>query len=239
MLTMHIKNVIRRAKKITPWRIRLHLERFFPPKIDRFLKQVPGVIHIGANDGGERDSYARRNLRVIWIEPNPEIFEILKQNLQGYSGQQAFQYLVTDKDEAEYEFHIANNNGLSSSILDLKLHKELCPQIDYEKTIKLRSTTLTSLLMKESISVEEYPALVLDTQGAELLVLKGAADVLDAFRFINLEVADFESYKDCCQLKDIELFMRGRGYQEICRRKFAEHAGGGSYYDVVYERAAQ
>lgn len=200
------------------------------------MKQVPGVIHVGANSGGERDDYAKHDLRVIWIEPNPDVFETLKKNIQGYVGQQAYQYLVTDQDGAEYDFHIANNQGLSSSILDLKLHSELCPDIVYERTLKLRSITLTSLLIKESVMASDYPALVMDTQGAELLVLKGATEILNAFRFIKIEVADFESYKDCCQLKDINLFMRENDFKEICRSKFAEHADGGGYYDVLYER---
>jgi len=112
---------------------------------------VPGVIHVGANNGGERDKYAKYGLRVLWIEPVPDVFEILQENIRGYVGQKALRCLVTDLDNSEYEFHIANNGGLSSSIFDFGLHSELNPEIVYERSIKLRSTKLTSLLMKESI----------------------------------------------------------------------------------------
>lgn len=238
MTIARITHFFSQAKKITLWRIRLRIDRLLPSKLDQFMKQVPGVIHVGANNGGERDAYAKYGLRVIWIEPDPEVFEILQKNIRGYVGQKAFQYLVTDQDDSEYEFHIANNNGASSSILDLKLHLELCPDIVYERTIKLRSATLTSLLMKESVRASDYPALVMDTQGSELLVLKGAKEILSSFQFIKIEVADFESYKGCCQLKDIDLFMKHNGFKEICRSKFAEHSGGGSYYDILYKRDA-
>jgi len=205
---------------------------------EQFLKKVPGVIHVGANIGQERDLYEKHGLRTIWIEPIPEVYETLKANLQGYPRQIAFQYLITDQDDSEYTFHSANNNGASSSILELKLHRDIWPQIAYERTIILRSTTLESFLKRESINAFDYPALVMDTQGSELLMLKGAVKILNAFRFIKTEVADLESYAGCCQLRDIDLFLREHGFREIFRNKFAERPEGGNYYDIVFERRA-
>jgi hypothetical protein len=109
---------------------------------DRFLKRVSGVIHIGANTGEDRDTYKAYGLRVIWIEPIPEVFEVLRANLEGYSGQLAFQALLTDRDNAEYEFHISSNGGASSSIFDLKMHKDIWPEVSYERTITSSSITL-------------------------------------------------------------------------------------------------
>ena len=203
---------------------------------DRFLKKVSGVIHVGANTGQERDTYKKLGLRVVWIEPIPEVFQTLSTNLVGYSGQLAFQYLVTDEDNSEYTFHIANNDGASSSILDFKMHKDIWPQIAYERAITLRSTTLTSLIQKERINATDYQALILDTQGTELLILKGADAILSCFRFIKIEVADFESYKGCCQLRDMEQFLKLRGFREFSRNKFADRSAGGSYYDIVFRR---
>jgi FkbM family methyltransferase len=203
---------------------------------DRYLRRTSGVIHVGANTGQERTLYEKYGLRVIWIEPIPEIFETLKANLQSHPRQSAFQYLVTDKDDAEYAFHVSNNSGASSSILDLKLHKDIWPEVSYDKTITLRSTTLVSLLKNEHIDTTDYDALIMDTQGSELLVLKGAAPVLHMFRFIKTEVSDFESYAGGCQLRDIDLFLKEHGFEEISRNRFAEGAKSGSYYDIVYER---
>lgn len=219
-----------------PTEILHRLKSLFTRDPDRFLKEVSGVIHVGANIGQERATYQAFGLQVIWIEPIPDVFQTLQANLAGYPGQRALQYLVTDQDDAECTLHIANNAGQSSSILDLKMHKEIWPQIAYERDITLRSTTLTSLLQKERVNATDYQALILDTQGSELLVLKGAGAILSGFRFVKLEVADFESYKGCCQVRDIEEFLRPRGFVEFARRKFAERPGGGSYYDIIYER---
>ena len=203
---------------------------------DGFLREVSGVVHVGANTGQERALYAGLGLRVLWVEPIPEVFETLLANLRGYREQRALRCLVSDSDGAEYQFHVASNRGASSSILDLKLHREVWPHVSYERTIRLRSRTLASLLAEERIGPGTYDALVVDTQGAELLVLRGALPILRHFAYIKVEVPDFESYAGCCQLGDVASFLAEHGYREHSRRTFAKRAAGGSYYDVVYKR---
>ena len=203
---------------------------------DLFLEKVSGVIHVGANIGQERDLYAKHNLHVVWIEPIPEVFNQLKSNLKSYYTQQAYQCLVTDKDGELCEFHISNNDGLSSSILDLYQHKDIWPEVHYQRNITLSSITLNSLVKKEKINIKKYDALILDTQGSELLVLKGAGDLLDNFKFVKVEVPDFESYKDCPQADDIDRFLRPYGFSEYSRNRFAVRSKGGSYYDILYKK---
>lgn len=210
------------------------LRNLFCKNPDAFLKKAKGVVHVGANEGQERDEYARYGLNVIWIEPIPEVFEILKENIKGYPNQKAIQALVTDKDDAEYTFHIASNQGASSSIFDMKLHREIWPEVVYKKTIILKSATLSSLLKRESVDLQNYDSLVIDTQGAELLVLKGAADLLNNFRYIKAELPDFESYEGCSKLDDVSEFLKKYYFVEYARAKFAEHPEGGAYYDVLY-----
>jgi FkbM family methyltransferase len=202
---------------------------------EKLLKNITGVIHVGANTGQEIKLYAKYGLPVIWIEPIPEIFEKLELNLIDFPKQVAIRGLVTDIDNMEYHFHLANNNGASSSILEFNLHQDIWPEVTYEKTIKLTSSTLPSLLKANNIPISEYDMLVIDTQGSELLVLKGAESILQHFKYIQAEVPDFEAYKGCCQLMDLDIFLRKHGYKEISRLKFATHPEGGNYYDIVYK----
>ena len=46
-----------------------------------YLRKVRGVIHVGASEGQERDLYAAFGLNVIWIEPIPEVFQVLRDNI--------------------------------------------------------------------------------------------------------------------------------------------------------------
>jgi FkbM family methyltransferase len=202
----------------------------------RFLRDVSGVIHVGANTGQERFLYNKFRLQVVWIEPIPEIFRFLQSNIAGFPRQQAIQSLVTDRDDIECPFHVANNQGQSSSIFDLNLHKDMWPEITVERTIILRSVTLATVLAKEHIDPLKYDALVMDTQGSELLVLKGALPVLENFKYIKTEVADFASYTGCCTIAEIDSFLNRRAYHIISKTRLASRTGVGSYYDVVYKK---
>jgi FkbM family methyltransferase len=205
---------------------------------DRFLRKISGVVHVGANIGQERGLYDAFGLRVIWIEPVPEIFEALKSNLRDFPDQRAIQCLVTDRDDAEYPFHIANNKGESSSILELKHHRDIWPEVNYTGTVLLKSSTLTSLLKRERVNLSDYQGLVLDTQGAELLVLKGSVPLLSGFMYIKAEVPDFEAYAGCCRLSELDSFMTQHGYVEFARHEFAGRPAGGSYFNIVYRKKA-
>lgn len=209
----------------------------FLPDPHSFLKKVNGVIHIGANTGQERERYNEYVLSVIWVEPIPEVFEKLQENILNFPKQKAYRYLLTDCDDQTYKFNIASNDGRSSSILDFAQHKDIWPTVHYTDSIELQSATLPTMIQREGIPIQNYQALVMDTQGSELLVLKGAKDLLKNFRYIKVEAADFESYTGCCQVSDLTNYLEKFGFRERQRIKFAERSEGGSYFDVLYVRA--
>jgi FkbM family methyltransferase len=206
------------------------------PKRFGFLKEVSGVIHVGAHNGQERNLYTENGCHVLWIEANPEIFRELCTNIKRHNNHRALQALVTDKAQQTYDFHVSDNQAASSSIFQFKQHKAIWPRVNFTKTIRVKSHTLVTVLRTHKINPSDYQALVMDTQGSELLVLKGAASILSNFHYIKLEVADFESYEGCCQLTEIDNFMCLQGYKEICRDAFAGKPEVGYYYDIVYKK---
>jgi FkbM family methyltransferase len=205
---------------------------------DFFLRRVSGIIHVGAHLGQECDRYAENGLNVLWIEPNRRIFQTLSKALRLYPKQTALSYLVTDADDKDYTLHISSNNGASSSIFEFGAHKEIWPEVTFTEAIPLKSITLSSLVKRERVDLGRYDALVMDTQGSELLVLKGAADILGSFKFIKTEAADFEVYKGCCRLADLDLFLSAHHFRRVRKKRFAHKSGVGSCYDVVYSRRA-
>jgi 2-O-methyltransferase len=111
---------------------------------------VPGLIHVGANTGQERDLYRSHGLGVVWVEPIPNIFDQLIKNIATYPKQRAICALLTDKDGSEYDLHISNNN-ISSSILELGQHKDIWPTVHYVDTLRMCSTRLDTLMQREGI----------------------------------------------------------------------------------------
>jgi FkbM family methyltransferase len=202
-----------------------------------YLRKIRGLIHIGANDGQERDFYAAFGLDVVWIEPIPDVFASLKLNIAEFPKQRALNYLVTEENGKEYELHIADNSGASSSIFDLAKCTEMFPHIAYSGAITVTGVTLSSILSAEKVDIRAYDAMVLDTQGSELKILQGATSLLSNFMFIKVEVPDFESYAGCCQVGELSAFMSARGFRERSRHAIVHTRDVGTYFDIIYERS--
>jgi FkbM family methyltransferase len=206
------------------------------PSPDPFLSDVSGVIHVGANVGQERRLYDRLGLQVIWVEPIPAVFKKLQDNIRRFPRQRAFQTLLTDTDGKVFQLKITNNGGASSSILDLAEHRSLWPFVRQVDKLQLEGVTLSTLIQREHIELGQYQALVLDTQGSELLVLRGAQDLLKHFRYIKTEAPNFEAYRGCCKVDDLTSYLGAYGFREIRRARFAGRAGVGDYFDIVFKR---
>ena len=67
-------------------------------------------------------------------------------------------------------------------------------------------------------------------------VLHGAEALLPNFKFVKVEVPDFESYKGCCQIVELSAFMLSKGFRERSRHPITYAPGIGTYFDVIYER---
>lgn len=203
-----------------------------------FLRKVRGVIHVGASVGQERDLYDAFDLKVLWIEPIPEVFKKLTENIAPFPKQRALNNLITANDGKEYELHISSNSGESSSLLQLYRHMEMWPDVAFTSSIKIPGVTLGKALNESGIVASQYDALVLDTQGTECQILSGAMDLLPLFHYVKVEVPDFESYVGCCQLEEISKFMADHGFREDVRSAFSQRDGVGTYFDVIYSRTS-
>lgn len=230
---MRYRSPIRYAER-TYWNIRS--QGLLP---DRFLEGGKGVIHIGANTGQERFLYAQNGLKVVWVEPIPEIFKELQSNLAGFPNQAAYNCLIAAQDGKKYQFHISDNEGASSSILEIP--KELADhwnKIHFPRSIELEALSLPTLVRAKGIDLASFDILVLDAQGAELLVLQGAEEILSHFRYIQCEAVNFEVYAGCCLLKELDTYLSGQGFKQKGRFVLSRSPKGGRQWDVLYERAA-
>src|ERR1700687_1715656 len=129
------------------------------------LRRIKGLIHVGGNTGQERALYAAQGLRVVWVEPIPDVFETLVKNLTDYPSQKAYRYLVAGEDGREFTLNTSNYGGVSSSILPLARHREMWPEVDYSGEIKMVGTTLPAFLGKERLRLAEYSGFVVGHTG--------------------------------------------------------------------------
>lgn len=177
-----------------------------------------GVLHIGANNAEEAYLYGDRP--VIWFEANPDVMPRLQQNIEAFLNHQAFCVLLGNE-RREVDFHIASNGGSSSSIFAfgryLAGRESLWPDLNLrmERTIRLEMQTLDGILAKHDIDASAYDRWVVDVQGAELLVPKGAADSLRHCKIISLEVSTVEVYEGGVRYPEIRDYLRTAGFIPI------------------------
>jgi hypothetical protein len=78
--------------------------------------------------------------------------------------------------------------------------------------------------------------LVLDTQGVELLVLKGAVPLFTGLQYIKAEAADFESYRGGTTVAELKSFLGSHNFAATRAHAFVRHPDGGTYYDILFKK---
>jgi hypothetical protein len=204
-----------------------------PERSYDFLQQCRGIVHVGAGDGVERDAYRDLDLFVVWIEPLPDVVHALRLALLDYPKQTAYEGLITEHDDEECTLHVSNYNGKCSSLLPLARHVDIWPDVVYERDFKLIGISLPSF---RPVPTGEYDALILDTQGTELQILRGAAPILRSFAFIQVEAADFEGYTGGTRIEPLKAFLELFGFREIERHKFCGKPEIGYFYNLIFQR---
>jgi len=184
-------------------------EKFYGENIDElfsfFKVNVKGILHIGAHKCEELETYLKYTTvdKILWIEA---IESLIKQNLEINPLLNIVNAVVSDEDGKDIEFKIANLTNCSS-ILDLKYHKEIHPEVEIVETISMKTKTIQTLYKENNINPTKYNTLIMDIQGAELLALKGMGNILNNIDIIYVEVNEKELYEGCCKLEDLDTFL--------------------------------
>lgn len=207
-------------------------------------KNIKRVLHIGAYTGEELSEYANIGVNeIVWIEANPYIYNELVENLSKSNhgiNNISFNSLVSDKDGEETDFHLYyyNDNRGMSSILKMvsgcagQTSAEDVHRMFYKETLKLTSITVNSLLEQNNISFD-FDFLNMDTQGAELLISKGATKVIENVRYINSEVTFFaHDYENGVYFDELYDFFKQYGFVHTA----SDLSGDQSWGDAFFER---
>jgi len=174
--------------------------------------KINKCIHIGAHKCEELPIYITMGFAkddIIWIEGNDDMVAVAKNNNIAVHN-----YIITDEDDSEVILYKANDTA-SSSILDMKRHVEVYPDISYANSIKSKSITIDTLLTIKGIRSDEYNFLNIAIQGAELIALRGAINYLKYAKAIYIKIHEIELYKNCPSIKEIDDFLRCYNFTRI------------------------
>jgi hypothetical protein len=182
---------------------------------------LKGVIHIGTDSCKEQNFYNNLNIyNIVWIDAisnNPCINN----------------FLVCDKDDEEYTFNISNNIE-SSSINNLKLHKELYPNIYFKNTKNIKSKSIDTIYNILNIKRDLYDTWYICTQGSELLVLKGGIKEINNIKIIIIKIYTKEVYESCPTIKDVDTFLKNYNFNRIIAEYTNEFYGFALYKNIRY-----
>jgi FkbM family methyltransferase len=179
-----------------------------PPSFrGQIYESSKGILHVGGHRGQEAPAYAKAKAKVLWIEALESAFAELETVIKNFPGQEAINVLVGDE-EKTVNFHIASNDGMSSSIFGFA--KENGYDLSMSETVQLEMKRLDSLLSAEE--AKNYPHWVVDVQGAELSVLRGAGQLLASCQTLDVEVSTFGVYEGGVSFAELDEFLRSEGF---------------------------
>jgi FkbM family methyltransferase len=184
---------------------------------------LKGILHVGAHQCEENDAYLAEGVKqddIFWVEANSKIAETL-------TLPNVITAAVSDVIET-VTFNVTNN-GQSSSILPLKDHRVVHPEVHVVSTESMTTQRLEDIIRERGIRAN---FLNLDIQGAELKALKGLGSFIDQFDCIYTEVNTRELYAGCALLPQLDDWLRWHGFWRM-RTVMYEQCGWG---DAVYVR---
>lgn len=177
-------------------------------------ESVKKVIHIGAHTGEEAESYFLNGVTdVIWVEANDSLVEELNQHVSKYDIiSQILNIALWDKCE-NMTFKVTNNFQ-SSSFYDLDLYSIYYPNISVIEHKNLVARRLDSI---DYLNFYDFDFINIDTQGAELSILKGMGELLlnPSIKGIYLEVNNKSLYKDIPLVDEIDQFIANYGFIRV------------------------
>lgn len=189
------------------------------PRPRELRMELPsGVLQLGASYGQELSEFAQNGVRTgIFVEPLPEPFAHLAKTCERVPNYIAVNTLCAETSGKVYPFHVANNGGMSTSILPPGTHTNIYPSVKFIHTIELISSTVDEVLgfvaqQGRGDVCGVLDLLYMDCQGAEFQILRDASRSLPQFKYIYTEVLRNELYSGQLPFLSLCVYLDALGF---------------------------
>ncbi|MCF3590993.1 FkbM family methyltransferase [Planktothrix agardhii 1029] len=188
-----------------------------------------GIILIGAYDG---KTLKRLNLpntvKILVIDANQGAVERLQENFADSPNIQVVQAAIANHNDT-VTLHLTSLES-SSSILPWKQYSEIYPNIKEIQQLTLSSRTLDTLLEELNLSPSDFNILILDIQGAELLALEGANQLLNTLDAIYTNVHYQELFEGGALAEEVNQFLSDYQFDIVAEDTPYHPAWGEAFY---------
>jgi len=192
--------------------------------VEKYNIVFKGILHVGAHECEEielYEKYLERN-KILWVDALSDKVEMCKLKFNNILIECA---IISDKKE------IVNwnrsNNGQSSSILNLGLHKQFHPDVYYVVSGEREAVPLSDFIGNYDIS---YNFINLDIQGAELQALKGMESYLNDVDYVYTEVNCDYVYEECALIQEIDEYLLKFNLHRVETSWFGDCKWGDAFY---------
>jgi FkbM family methyltransferase len=180
------------------------------------------AIHVGAHFAEERETYEALGFsEVLWVEASRDIYRELVERLARPTAANtrhvAVNALLSDRNGEEYTLRHFSNDGASNSIFpgNPSMRNRWPDVFETGSTEVLLSKTLDRVAAIHGFDAPDLVAA--DVQGAELMVLKGATQLLTTAKAVVVEVSTVPIFDGGVLQPELSEFLRSRGFKEFTR----------------------
>lgn len=208
----------------------------FPDLIDRLDIEPRALVHVGAHHGEEMPHYQAAGFeqdQITLVEPNPAAASLLRTS---FPRARVVECACSDT-PGEAVLHVMHRTNVSTLVSPDRRDR-------VTGTVRVKVRTLADIQAAAPVRAN---VLVIDAQGLELAVLRGAD--LAAADLVIVETCTVPDRTLASPYGDVSAFMAGAGFFESDRwtrdqdwvSKWARgrrHSTGGEIRDVVFTREA-
>jgi FkbM family methyltransferase len=191
------------------------------------IHKLGKVIHIGAHHAQELEIYESMGVgHVTWIEPDPK----QRDRLKAIESDKHKVIMAAASDECG---EVWLNIFSISSCNSIMKPAGIVGSIDMDgNPITLEGGVIVPCITIDSLNLTDIDLMVIDTEGAELKVLKGAVNLLKTLNHVYLEYHTQYLYEGQPYKHSFDLFLEPYGFKKV-----SENMEGGQLWgNVLFSR---
>ncbi|MEO7048913.1 MAG: FkbM family methyltransferase [Ferruginibacter sp.] len=173
--------------------------------VDKYNIHVKGCVSIGGHFGEEYEDYIEAGIKkIVFIEPCNDSFNILNVRLGGKDGVTLIKCACGEIEEERVMYTGSQNEGQSNSLLKMEKHLQIHKGITLPTTEMVQVKRLDNLGVKDDL---DFKLLVMDCQGFEGQILKGATETLKHIDYVYTEANKDEVYSGNTRIEELDSLL--------------------------------
>lgn len=198
--------------------------------VAKYKPKFKGVIHVGAHWAEEHADYVKAGItHFAYYEPCKDAYNIIQRRFWEIENIWCSNFAVGAQEKEVVMNTASFNKGESNSILQPHLHLQQHPEVIFDGQETAMMVSLDFHFTSANTDLKKiFNFLVMDVQGYEGEVLKGATETLKHIDYVYTEVNKGETYAGNALIEEIDLLLKD--FQRVETKWAGNTTWGDSFY---------